>query len=63
MRSNLIKTRKKRRLSQKQTAKELGITERQYQKIEAGTSDGSMKIWRKLSAMFDETINFLDRID
>jgi len=52
--------RKENQLTQKQLAKILNITERQYRHLEAGTSDGSVKIWQQLSKIFhNATINEL----
>jgi DNA-binding XRE family transcriptional regulator len=36
-------------LTQKQIAKTIGITERMYRHIEAGTRNGKTEIWLKLS--------------
>ena len=59
MRNNLKAERKKADLKQTEVAKHLGITVRQYQAIEAGTSDGSIKVWRKLSVLFHKPIDYL----
>ncbi len=59
MRENLINERKKRNYTQKEIAGILGITERHYQKLEAGTSYGSVKVWQCLSRMFGRTIDYL----
>jgi len=59
MRINLISARKEKNLTQKQTAKKINICERQYQKLEAGTSDGSIKIWEQLKDLFGLTIDSL----
>lgn len=56
---NLITERKLHKLTQKQAAERIGVTTRQYQNLEAGTSDGSMKVWRKLSDLFDQPIDYL----
>lgn len=59
LRNKLKAARKKADLTQTEVAKHLRITVRQYQAIEAGTSDGSIKVWRKLSELFHETIDSL----
>ena len=59
MRINLIKARKEKCLTQKQTAQILEISERQYRKLEAGTSNGSIDIWRKLKDLFEKPIDCL----
>jgi DNA-binding helix-turn-helix protein len=59
LRNKLKAVRKEVDLTQIEVAKRLGITVRQYQAIEAGTSDGSIKVWRKLSELFHETIDNL----
>ncbi len=59
MRNNLKTERKKADLKQAEAAKYLGITVRQYARLEAGTSDGSIKVWRKLSELFHKPIDYL----
>ena len=59
MLNNLITERKTKRLTQKELAKILNITEQHYQRLEAGTSEGSVPIWKTLSELFDCTINYL----
>lgn len=60
MRKNLRDLRKKRGFSQKELAAKLDISERQYQKIEAGTSDGSVALWQNLKAILkNKTIDYL----
>lgn len=51
MRQNLINARKSKDYTQLDLAIKLGITERHYQALEAGTSDGSIKIWCKLKQL------------
>lgn len=48
MRGNLVNTRKIKGYTQLELANRLGITERQYQRLEAGTSKGSVDVWEKL---------------
>ena len=60
MRNNLAKLRQNKKLTQVEIANKIGISERQYQYLEAGTSDGSIKIWRKLKDILNaETIDCL----
>lgn len=59
MRTNLINVRKSKKLTQAETAKLIGITDRQYQRLEAGTSDGSVKVWQRLSELFNKSIDRL----
>lgn len=48
MRENLKKARKDAGMTQQQMADELDISLRQYQRIEAGKSNGSFEIWDAL---------------
>ncbi len=61
MRKNLKRfTKKKRGFSQKELAEKLDISERQYQRIEAGTSDGSVALWQNLKTILkSKTIDYL----
>lgn len=59
MRKNLIKMRGKNGLTQLQVADRVNIGIRQYQSLEAGTSEGSMKVWKKLKQLFNENIDYL----
>ena len=59
MRKNLIAKREQEKLTQAETAKATGITTRQYQSLEAGTSDGSVKVWQKLKDLFKISIDTL----
>ena len=60
LRVNLIYLRKKTGFKQEELANKLGISTRQYQRLEAGTSDGSIKTWLKLKDILNaETIDFL----
>lgn len=47
-RENLINARKKQGCTQLELANKLGITERHYRALEAGTSKGSVDVWEKL---------------
>lgn len=51
MRENLFNLRKKMGYTKAYTAKEIGLSEKQYSRLEAGTSDGSMKVWCKLKQL------------
>ena len=46
-------------LTQKQFAEMLEITERQYQRIEQGQSDGSIKLWFKIKSLLAQPIDYL----
>ena len=59
MRNNLIECRCKKGFTQKQFAEKLNITERQYQRIEQGQSDGSIKLWIKIKSLLAQSIDFL----
>ena len=59
-RKNLISLRQKRGLTQTEAALKIGITERQYQNLESGDSDGSVKVWQHLKELLGaKTIDFL----
>jgi DNA-binding XRE family transcriptional regulator len=53
MRQNLRQARKNTDKTQKETAITIGISERMYQDIEAGTREGKGRIWDALEALFD----------
>ena len=59
MRTKLINERKKKKLTQTEIAKILGITDRQYARLEAGTSNGSIKVWQSLKDLFQKSIDYL----
>lgn len=59
MRTNLINERKKNKLTQTEVSKIVSVTTRQYSRLEAGTSDGSIKVWQKLSNLFNQPIDYL----
>lgn len=59
MRENLIRARKKARLTQKEISQKTGITARQYTRLEAGTSDGSIRVWQRLKEITGESIDYL----
>ena len=58
-RTNLIKERKNKGLTQTATAQQIGLATRQYKNLEAGTSDGSLSVWRKLKDLFHKPIDYL----
>lgn len=45
--------------TQLQFATMLGITARQYQRIESGTQDGSIKLWVKIKSLLEKPIDYL----
>ncbi len=60
VRKNLKDLRKKRGFSQKELAEKLNISERQYQKLEAGTSNGSVALWQNLKTILQsKTLDYL----
>lgn len=59
MRKNLIEARKKAQLTQTELAKQLSVSLRQYQSLEAGTSGGSIKVWQRLKELYEKPIDFL----
>lgn len=59
MRNNLMSCRRGKGLTQKQFAEMLEITERQYQRIEQGQSDGSIKLWFKIKSLLAQPIDYL----
>ena len=59
MRTNLINERKIKQITQAEVARILGITIRQYARLEAGTSDGSIKVWQRLKDLFHKPIDYL----
>ena len=64
MRNNLIQARKQKGYTQVNTADLIGVTEQQYQRLEAGTSDGSIKVWERLKDLFGLTIdNLLEQVE
>lgn len=59
-RKNLINLRQQKRLTQTETALKLKISLRQYQALEAGTSDGSVRVWQQLKELLNaESIDYL----
>lgn len=59
-RENLISARNKRGCTQLELANKLGITERHYRALEAGTSKGSVDVWEKLKLILRaESIDWL----
>lgn len=58
-RPNLINARIEKRLTQAETAKLLGVSERHYQRLEAGTSNGGIEVWQKLKEITGKSIDFL----
>jgi transcriptional regulator with XRE-family HTH domain len=63
MRPRLIQERKNYKTTQEEVAAFLGITTQHYQRLEAGTSYGSVKIWQQLSKRFNVSINALLALD
>lgn len=59
MRENLRNARLEKSLTQAELARMLEISEKQYRRLEIATSDGSIKVWQKLSRLFGRTIDYL----
>lgn len=59
MRNNLVYERKGERFTQLELAKKLNVSVRQYGRLEAGTSAGSLKVWQKLVELFGKPIDYL----
>lgn len=59
MRKNLIQLRQSKNYSQSDMSNLLNISLRQYQRIESGESEGKLKLWKELSSILGETINYL----
>lgn len=58
-RDNLLKARKKRLLSQEEVALAIGIKRVFYNRIENGKSDPQLSYAKKLSVLFDQSIDEL----
>ena len=63
MRNNLRECRQAKGYTQKQFAELLKITERQYQRIESGEQDGTIKLWLKIKSLLAQSIDFLVQQD
>ncbi len=60
MRKNLKNLRKENKLTQAEVAKAIRLTERQYSRLECGSSDGSVKTWIALKELLGaENIDYL----
>ena len=59
MRHNLIIARKDKDFTQREMAVQFDVTEQHYQRIEAGTSRGSMKFWEAAREYFGKPIDWL----
>lgn len=59
MRQNLRKARKRKGLTQRDIARLLNITVRQYGAIESGESNGSVKVWQEIKRVLGGTIDDL----
>jgi DNA-binding XRE family transcriptional regulator len=61
LRKNLIQARAEKELTQLELSKLVGTSERNYQYLEAGTSNGSLSLWKKLSNVLGKSIDLLLR--
>ncbi len=59
MRNTLKERREALHLTQKEIARMIGITDRQYQRIESGEQDGTLKVWIKLRDVLKTPIDNL----
>jgi transcriptional regulator with XRE-family HTH domain len=59
LRENLRAERKLKDLTQEQAADQIGTTARQYSRLETGTSDGSIKVWKRLRDLLGKPIDYL----
>lgn len=59
MRQNLRNARKHKGLTQRDIARLLNITVRQYGAIESGASNGSVKVWQEIKRVLGGTIDDL----
>lgn len=59
MRQNLRNARKRKGLTQRDIARLLNITVRQYGAIESGASNGSVKVWQEIKRVLGGTIDNL----
>ena len=57
--NSLKKYRLLKNLKQHEVARCLNITLRHYKSLEAGTSDGSIKLWKQLAKLYGTTIDDL----
>lgn len=60
MRYNLKQARTESGLSSTETAKAIGVSRRMYLYIESGERNPRIDIWRKLSELFNESIEYLE---
>lgn len=65
MREELIRQRKKHQFTQSQIAKQLNISTRMYQYLEAGQRKGKMELWLEISSILNTSIEklYLQRND
>lgn len=64
MRKKLKNARKEHQLTQTELAEKLDITLQHYQRLEAGTSEGSVKVWSKLKEILNApSIDYLLKQD
>lgn len=63
MRRRLKEARDSNNMTQKQLADKLGVSMRQYQRIENGDSDGTFKTWDLLEDMFHVPQRMLREIE
>lgn len=59
MRKNLVNSRIEKELTQAELSKLIKTSERNYQYLEAGTSNGSLNLWKKISLVLHKDIDYL----
>lgn len=59
MRKNLRHERNRTGLTQADAARLLGISTRQYARLERGEADGSVDVWKRLRSIFRKPIDYL----
>jgi len=58
-RDNLKEARQEKGFTQANIAEILGISERQYRSLEAGTSNGTIPLWEQLKSILGGSIDYL----
>lgn len=59
-RTNLAKARKDAGLTQTEIASAVGISMRMYSYIESGEKNGSLEVWKKISSVLNQPIEYLE---
>lgn len=59
MRDKLIALRRASGMTQNDMAQKIGVSLRHYKGLEAGTTEGSVKVWKQIARVFNTTIDIL----